>query len=721
MSLVGGLSLRTKIAAMLIVPIAGMLYFAQGQLRDTWSIARETSQLEQLAKFAGLSGNLVHQLQKERGFTAGYIGSKGARFASELAAQKSSTDSALNNMKEFLADFDAGSFGAGLERKTNAGLDELKRLSEIRSAVTGKRIELQRALRYYTSINAEFLDAVSELAIRSSISELTNMANAYANFLQAKERSGVERAVLAAVFGADAFAPGMYEGFVSLVSVEETYLNVFLSFATQSQTDFYSSKLGSETVREAKRLRRLALDGADADADVDVDGFGVDPTHWFKVQTGKINLLKEVEDYLNEGIDELVTARSAQAHNALVGMAVVTAIIVIASLLLVLLVQRGIVGPVHSAAQVAGAISGGDLTNVVEVSGSDEIGQLSSGLCDMQDKLKQVIGDTQSATASVKAGSAEIAHGNTDLSQRTEEQASSLEQTASSMEQMTATVKQNADNAAQANQLAMAAREEAERGGEVVGRAVSAMSAITASSKKIADIIGVIDEIAFQTNLLALNASVEAARAGEQGRGFAVVASEVRNLAGRSATAAKEIKELIEDSVSEVEDGSQLVNESGERLAEIVQDVKKVTDIVGEIAAASQEQSSGIEEVNRAIHQMDELTQQNAALVEEVAAASVSMGDQAQGLGDIMAFFRFEQPAEADMVYRKPPARTPVTPPRGVERRSVERPWTSTPAPRKEPVEEASTKSGQKAAAAGGSVAGGSAVAGGSDTEWEEF
>ena len=721
MSLVGGLSLRTKIAAMLIVPIAGMLYFAQGQLRDTWSIARETSQLEQLAKFAGLSGNLVHQLQKERGFTAGYIGSKGARFASELAAQKSSTDSALNNMKEFLADFDAGSFGAGLERKTNAGLDELKRLSEIRSAVTGKRIELQRALRYYTSINAEFLDAVSELAIRSSISELTNMANAYANFLQAKERSGVERAVLAAVFGADAFAPGMYEGFVSLVSVEETYLNVFLSFATQSQTDFYSSKLGSETVREAKRLRRLALDGADADADVDVDGFGVDPTHWFKVQTGKINLLKEVEDYLNEGIDELVTARSAQAHNALVGMAVVTAIIVIASLLLVLLVQRGIVGPVHSAAQVAGAISGGDLTNVVEVSGSDEIGQLSSGLCDMQDKLKQVIGDTQSATASVKAGSAEIAQGNTDLSQRTEEQASSLEQTASSMEQMTATVKQNADNAAQANQLAMAAREEAERGGEVVGRAVSAMSAITASSKKIADIIGVIDEIAFQTNLLALNASVEAARAGEQGRGFAVVASEVRNLAGRSATAAKEIKELIEDSVSEVEDGSQLVNESGERLAEIVQDVKKVTDIVGEIAAASQEQSSGIEEVNRAIHQMDELTQQNAALVEEVAAASVSMGDQAQGLGDIMAFFRFEQPAEADMVYRKPPARTPVTPPRGVERRSVERPWTSTPAPRKEPVEEASTKSGQKAAAAGGSVAGGSAVAGGSDTEWEEF
>ena len=721
MSLVGGLSLRTKIAAMLIVPIAGMLYFAQGQLRDTWSIARETSQLEQLAKFAGLSGNLVHQLQKERGFTAGYIGSKGARFASELAAQKSSTDSALNNMKEFLADFDAGSFGAGLERKTNAGLDELKRLSEIRSAVTGKRIELQRALRYYTSINAEFLDAVSELAIRSSISELTNMANAYANFLQAKERCGVERAVLAAVFGADAFAPGMYEGFVSLVSVEETYLNVFLSFATQSQTDFYSSKLGSETVREAKRLRRLALDGADADADVDVDGFGVDPTHWFKVQTGKINLLKEVEDYLNEGIDELVTARSAQAHNALVGMAVVTAIIVIASLLLVLLVQRGIVGPVHSAAQVAGAISGGDLTNVVEVSGSDEIGQLSSALCDMQDKLKQVIGDTQSATASVKAGSAEIAQGNTDLSQRTEEQASSLEQTASSMEQMTATVKQNADNAAQANQLAMAAREEAERGGEVVGRAVSAMSAITASSKKIADIIGVIDEIAFQTNLLALNASVKAARAGEQGRGFAVVASEVRNLAGRSATAAKEIKELIEDSVSEVEDGSQLVNESGERLAEIVQDVKKVTDIVAEIAAASQEQSSGIEEVNRAIHQMDELTQQNAALVEEVAAASVSMGDQAQGLGDIMAFFRFEQPAEADMVYRKPPARTPVTPPRGVERRSVERPWTSTPAPRKEPVEEASTKSGQKAAAAGGSVAGGSAVAGGSDTEWEEF
>ncbi len=290
--------------------------------------------------------------------------------------------------------------------------------------------------------------------------------------------------------------------------------------------------------------------------------------------------------------------------------------------------------------RVLGAMAKGELNETIEADYEGSFNQLKENANATIIKLTEVVGQIQEAAASVKTGSDEISQGNADLSQRTEEQASSLEETASSMEEMTSTVKQNADNAAQANKLVIDVREQAEKGGAVVGEAVSAMQEINTSSKKIADIISVIDEIAFQTNLLALNAAVEAARAGEQGRGFAVVASEVRNLAGRSASAAKEIKDLIEDSGRKVEEGSRLVNDSGQTLEEIVGGVRKVAEIVGEITAASQEQSAGIEEVNKAVMQMDELTQQNASLVEEAAAASESLGDQANGLSQMISFFK---------------------------------------------------------------------------------
>lgn len=258
-------------------------------------------------------------------------------------------------------------------------------------------------------------------------------------------------------------------------------------------------------------------------------------------------------------------------------------------------------------------------------------------------KLLEIIGGIKAGASEVSVASDQVSQGNSNLSQRTQEQASSLEEIASSMEEMTGTVNQNAENAQHANQLATAAREQADTGGKVVGEAVAAMSEINDSSKQIADIIGVIDEIAFQTNLLALNAAVEAARAGEQGRGFAVVASEVRNLAGRSATAAKEIKGLIQDSLSKVDNGSKLVSESGGALSEIVDSVKKVSDIVAEIAAASKEQSDGIGQVNKALLQMDEMTQQNASLVEEAAAASEAMGAQAQELDSLVSFFKLNE------------------------------------------------------------------------------
>ncbi len=338
---------------------------------------------------------------------------------------------------------------------------------------------------------------------------------------------------------------------------------------------------------------------------------------------------------------------------------------------------------------VVDAAGSGDLTRRIRSEGKTGFYlTLANGLNALLESNANLVRVVQDAARAVTAGAEEISAGNASLSQRTEEQASSLEETASSMEEMTSTVKRNADNAAQANQLAAAARLQAEKGGAVVSEAVSAMQGINASSSKIADIIGVIDEIAFQTNLLALNAAVEAARAGDQGRGFAVVASEVRGLASRSAGAAKEIKALIHDSVSRVAQGSKLVDQSGAMLSEIVASVKKVTDIVSEIAAASAEQSSGIEQVNKAVTSMDQGTQQNAALVEEAAAAAESLLDQSRQLDTMIAKFKImdeRAPGWSGAIDRRrddawkagePPASRPAA----AERRSAARPWSTRPA-----------------------------------------
>ncbi len=328
--------------------------------------------------------------------------------------------------------------------------------------------------------------------------------------------------------------------------------------------------------------------------------------------------------------------------------------------------MEAVVTPTREVQRVMAGLAEGDLSQTMDGEFSGEFSQLREATNSSISNLLNMVNEIRSSADSIQSSSGEIAQGNADLSQRTEEQASSLEETASSMEEMTSTVKQNADNARQANQLAAAAREQAEKGGAVVSNAVSAMSAINDSSKQIADIIGVIDEIAFQTNLLALNAAVEAARAGEQGRGFAVVAGEVRNLAQRSAGAAKEIKGLIKDSVEKVEEGSRLVDESGSTLDEIVNAVKKVSDIISEISAASDEQSSGIEEVNKAISSMDEMTQQNAALVEEAAAAGEAMNDQARSMNELMDFFEVGEEEEQAAAPAPAPARTAAARPAAV-------------------------------------------------------
>ncbi len=332
-------------------------------------------------------------------------------------------------------------------------------------------------------------------------------------------------------------------------------------------------------------------------------------------------------------------ATTSENHEATSWLMALAALGVPMAALFAVLSYRSVVVPLERAKREIDRMSAGDLTGRIESKGIVELAQLMESLRLLQVNTKEVISQIREATDKVNTGASEIASGNADLSARTESQASSLEETASSMEELTSTVKQNAENARQANQLVVSASDVAVKGGKVVGQVVDTMASIKDSSRKISDIISVIDGIAFQTNILALNAAVEAARAGEQGRGFAVVAAEVRNLAQRSAGAAKEIKSLIEDSVDKVDVGGKLVDEAGKTMDEIVNSVKRVTDIMSEIAAASQEQSAGIEQVNQAVGQMDEATQQNAALVEQAAAAAESLQDQAAKLAQAVSVF----------------------------------------------------------------------------------
>jgi len=386
-----------------------------------------------------------------------------------------------------------------------------------------------------------------------------------------------------------------------------------------------------------KEVIAFALDNLDEDATRALYGAG------YKTQEAYLAVIRALVDSQKAKVDKAgheADAVVAQARNLMIGLGVAALLLGAA---LAFLITRSLVrqlgGEPAYAAEVVQRIADGDLTAHVETQPGDSTSVLAA-MKAMRDKLAQVVGGVRDNAEAVASASGQISQGNNDLSSRTEEQASALQQTAASMKQLASTVRQNADNAVQGNQLALTASTVAARGGEVVGQVVQTMKGINDSSKKIADIISVIDGIAFQTNILALNAAVEAARAGEQGRGFAVVASEVRSLAQRSADAAKEIKGLITASVERVEQGSALVDQAGSTMTEVVQSIRRVTDLMGEISAASNEQSAGVAQVDQAVNQMDQATQQNAALVEESAAAAGSLKSQAQQLVGAVAVFK---------------------------------------------------------------------------------
>lgn len=938
MKFLTNLKLSQKLFLLALAPTLIMLSFGLFQSYKALDLKIVSSQLEIMVEFSVLASNVVHELQKERGMTAGFIGSKGKKFADSIIGQRKLTDNKIQLFGQFLDDFNADSMGTEFSQNLDEALSRLDEIEQKRTAISNLQLPVGDAIAYYTGNNSALLSLVEQMSTRAPDQEMATMISSYANYLQAKERAGIERAVLANTFSKNEFTEDQFFKFIGLVTTQKIYLDVFLSLANEDDINFYKETMKGEFITETEKMRNTAMSSSkrtllmnqlsaitgyggiihrfknyvlrgrekdlnkvinyskqaseilnqyknlpgitdNVSKDIDtvkgvfnnykqaaeriaelkiqglsikqLDGvvkindgpaltaitnlskgnFDIDPTYWFEMQTGKINLLKIVENHLEDELAAKAIELNSSATTSLSSTLLISLVGLLISIMLGILIGRNLrqqIGGEPSdieniANQIAdgafqlerqsGHASGvyaaimtmqnklstviGEIQNIVDAARQGDLSKridlndksgfyksLGEGVNDLVessdfiiedtvrvfsslsqgdlnqsitrdyqgsfnrlkedanttiDKLKQVIqGDIQQlvdaalngelnnridlsdkqgffkemssginrlidsvnkifedasstmqhlaqgnltnpikneyigqfdelknninetisnlestitslseSSEIVNSTSREISDGNNNLSARTEHQASALEQTAASMEQLTSTVKNNADNTNQADQLATSAKTTAVKGGEVMQEASKAMEEINQSSQKIAEIIGVIDEIAFQTNLLALNASVEAARAGEQGRGFAVVATEVRNLAGRSATAAKEIKDLINDSVKKVEAGVNLVNQTTRSQSEIVESITRVGSIIAEISAASQEQSEGIEQVNAAVTSMDEVTQQNAALAEQTSAAATALSEQAGEMSQMMDFFTVSNSARS--------------------------------------------------------------------------
>jgi methyl-accepting chemotaxis protein len=722
------LRLGMKLFIAVAIPSLVAVVLTGYELAGKWNTSAEMARLRVLTASVAEISRLVHELQRERGASAVFVGSKGEQLRAELPAQRQLTDDNRRIALDRLAQLRAATAVAEFRNGISAAEEAVAALDAKRQQIDSLAITATESNVYFTTTIAKLLTVTNEITKASARSDVTLAISAYVAFMQGKERAGQERATGAAGISAGKFQIPGYVRVLGLRAAQESYFNGFDGAATAEQRAFLKETVAGSVIDVLAKMREaIATRGL-------VGDLGFDGKAWYETTTARIDLLKKVEDRLAADLDALTAGIQSDATKSLLMLAgmMVTALVV--CLIVVLLIGRDITGPVNALTNAMRDLARGRWqTAVPGVDRGDEIGQMANsvlvfreggieraqleeqaeanrklteeeqarnaraqakaaeeraaeqaraaaeqagivealarGLAKISEgdltvrlndgfteayrqirddfnattqHLQETIGTIVAAAREITDASGEISTSTTDLSQRTEEQAASLEQTSAAMEEIAATVKKNAENARHASQSAAITSKIADRGGQVVATAVDAMAKIRTSSGQIADIIGVIDEIARQTNLLALNAAVEAARAGEAGRGFAVVAAEVRSLAQRSSQAAKDIKDLITNSNSQVQEGVELVNKAGTTLSEVVQSIKDVAAIISEIASASLEQSGGIEQINKALNQMDEITQQNSALVKQSAAAAKMLDGQAAGMSAKVGMFRIK-------------------------------------------------------------------------------
>ena len=625
------LPMRFKFALVLVLPLIALGWFAASGAIARQAAVNELSRMQALTALAQQAGGWVHQVQRERGMTAGFLGSQGKVFGDRLRQQRSDTDAAAEAFFQQRDQLDATLLTSTISSQLAAVEQQWQQNQSLRDQVALLSVATPEALAHYTNLNSLLMVLVGELAHLTGEGAITRQLAAYYNLLEAKDLAGIERALLSNVFAADAMPEATLQRLLSLIGEERAFLETFRVLSGAANREALEAALSGPEVERVLERRALAIQ--------QTAGYGVNPEEWFDWQTVKIGRLKALEDSVSASIVSTADELKRQAQRDLwwyLAIAVVTAVIAIG---MAILIVRTITRPLQRAL-VSIAERGDDLTQRLPVPGSDELSRLYQAVNDASAQTEQLIAEMKRNAQSVALASNEIAQGNQDLAQRTEEQSASLVQTASSMEQMTATVRQNADNAHQAQRMTGGVANQAQEATEVAMQARQAMQHIHQANEQVTTIVTAIDNIAFQTNLLALNASVEAARAGEHGRGFAVVADEVRKLASRSAEEASQIRHLVNNNVARINEGEALVATTSDTLEKIAARVQQVATLVDEIATASHEQSAGVEQISHAMAQLEDVTQQNASLVEQVATASRSLDDQAEEMTTLVSRFR---------------------------------------------------------------------------------
>jgi methyl-accepting chemotaxis protein len=622
-----------KFVLALALPLLATLWFAGTGVLERQRLASNMAQMEALSEMSVSAGYLVHHLQRERGMTAGYIGSRGQTFQSRLTAQHPQTD-------EQIAGFESAISALELDRLDDTFIQglatvrrELADLQRVRRDTLNLSINNDQAVAEYTEITRDLMATIGRVAHLAADPGITRRLGAYTALLQAKDLAGVERAMLTNAFSSNVMTGGAYQRMLTLFGREASYLDSFHTLANDEQSQQLTRELSAPQIAQALEMRQTAIDRG-------IQGmYGIEAETWFDLQTTKLERMKSVEDAVAAGVIADAVALRSAARQSLMAYLIIASVATLAAIALALLTVRSLLGPLQRNLKDIQE-RGGDLTRRLEVPGTDELSRLYTAFNQASSETETLVANIQQSSLSVEVASGEIAQGNQDLAQRTEEQSASLVETASSMEQITATVRHTADNARQAETMTEEMTQEAAAASEVAERASNAMQQIHTSNKEVTTIVEAIDNIAFQTNLLALNASVEAARAGEHGRGFAVVAQEVRKLASRSAEEAEQIKRLIANNVARINEGETLVGETTQTLQTIALKVANVATLVRDMSAATGEQSAGIEQINQAVAQLEEVTQQNAALVEQVAAASRSLDDQAADMAKLVGQFK---------------------------------------------------------------------------------